>query len=212
MSCSTIRSTTPTSSDPEAVQAGAKPLTALASCTSTNPAVAGGNALCDTATGQVQRPQDLSGNSLPQAPRNKVALAVTYTWEFEAGSLTPEVSYIWRDKQYGGLFERAYNAAPSWDQTDFRLSWKGKDNKYSIIAFVKNAFDQLGYDGGSSSQRLSGVFNAATIAAGGVVPGLPSTAPGAFNGVQRGGSFNGITTNYNLTPPRTFGVELQYRF
>ena len=73
-------------------EARAKPLPALATCTGTsatspnpnpNP-----NALCDVATGLVQRPQDLSGNSLPQAPRNKVAVAVTYNWEFERGTLS----------------------------------------------------------------------------------------------------------------------------
>ena len=199
--------------DPEAVAAGAKPLTALATCTGTNPARAGGNALCDVATGLVQRPQDLSGNSLPQAPRNKVAVAVTYAFEFEQGTLTPEVSYIWRDKQYGGIFERSYNEAPSWDQWDFRATWKGKDNRYTVIAFIKNAFDSIGYDGGSSSTRLSGVYSAATIAAAGLTAGLPATAPGGgFNAVQRTSTFNGINTSYALTPPRTFGVEFQYRF
>jgi iron complex outermembrane receptor protein len=198
--------------DPQALAAGAKPLTALQACTSTNPAVAGGNALCDSATGLVQRPQDLSGNSMPQAPKNKVALAVTYTWELEKGSLSPSVSYIWRDKQFAGIFERSYNAAPSWDQWDARVTWKDKDNKYSIIAFVKNIGDTLGYDGGASSSRTSGVYAASTIAAAGMTAGLPSSIPGTFNAVQRNASFNGISTSYPLTPPRTYGVEFQYRF
>ncbi|MBS0332817.1 MAG: TonB-dependent receptor, partial [Proteobacteria bacterium] len=208
--------------DPSALQPGAKPLTALQTCTGTNPAVAGGNALCDVNTGLVQRPQDLSGNSLPQTPRNKIAIAATYTWDFEPGSLTPEVSYIWRDKQYAGIFERWYNAAPSWDQWDARVTWKGKDNRYSVIAFIKNIGNTLGYDGGASGSRLSGVFNAATVAAanGGITPGLPlaATVPsallGAVNGVQKAGTPNnsGIVTTYNLTPPRTFGIEFQYRF
>ena len=44
-------------------------------------------------------------------------------------------------------------------------------------------------------------------------PGLPSAQPGGgFNAVQRTSTFNGITTTYNLTPPRTFGIEFQYRF
>jgi iron complex outermembrane receptor protein len=209
--------------DPEALAQGAKPLTAgVQSCTGTNPALAGGNALCDVNTGLVQRPQDLSGNSLPQTPRNKIALAIDYTLVFDQGSLTPEATYIWRDKQYGGIFQRWYNEAPSWSQTDFRVTWKDKDNRYSVIAFVKNAFDQLGYDGGASATRLSGVYNAATVAAanGGIRTGLPvtTTAPsallGAVNGVQTAGTVNnsGLATTYNLTPPRTFGIEFQYRF
>ena len=202
-------------SDPEALAPGAKPLTALQACTGVGtPTTAkpGLNPLCDVNTGMVQRPQDLSGNSLAQNPKNKVALAVTYSWELEKGSLSPSVSYIWRDKQFAGLFERSYNAAPSWDQWDARVTWKDKDNKYSIIAYIKNIGDSLGYDGGSSSTRVSGVYSAATIAAAGMTAGLPGTVPGTFNAVQKTATFNGINTTYNLTPPRTYGIEFQYRF
>jgi iron complex outermembrane receptor protein len=202
-------------SDPEALAPQAKPLTALQACTGVGaPTTAkpGLNPLCDVNTGMVQRPQDLSGNSLAQNPKNKVALAVTYSWELEKGSLSPSVSYIWRDKQFAGLFERSYNAAPSWDQWDARVTWKDKDNKYSIIAYIKNIGDSLGYDGGSSSTRVSGVYSAATIAAAGMTAGLPGTVPGTFNAVQKTATFNGINTTYNLTPPRTYGIEFQYRF
>jgi len=191
--------------DPLALQPGAKPLTPLVACTGTTTGAAP-NPLCDAATGFVQRPQDLAGNQLPQAPKNKVAVNINYTFNFQSGSLTPSANYIWRDKQYSGLFSRPLAAAPSWDQVDLRLVWKDRDNKYSIIAFVNNVFDTLGYDGGASASRTSGVYAASTIAAAGLTPGLPSTLPGTFNAVQ------GISTSYALTPPRTYGVEFQYRF
>jgi iron complex outermembrane receptor protein len=204
-------------SDPEAMAAGAKPLTALQSCTGTGSTPSASNPnpnpLCDVNTGLVQRPQDLAGNSLAQNPKNKIAAAVTYGFEFEKGTLTPEVSYIWRDKQYAGLFQRSYNEAPSWDQWDARITWKDKDNRYSIIAYIKNIGDTLGYDGGASSTRVTGLYGAATIAAAGMTPGLPSAAiPGTFNAVQKTASFNGISSTYPLTPPRTYGIEFQYRF
>ncbi|HEY3947522.1 TonB-dependent receptor [Phenylobacterium sp.] len=192
--------------DPEAQAAGAKPLTALTACASAS------TPLCDVNTGLVQRAQDLSGNAMPQNARNKVALAVTYAIEFEGGTLTPEASYIWRDKQYSTIFQRSYNESPSWDQTDLRLTWKDKDNRYSIIGYVKNVFDQLGYDGGASATRLTGIYSASTIAALGMTRGLPGNLPGTFNAVQRNASFNGLDVTYPLTPPRTFGVEFQYRF
>ena len=169
--------------DPTGVAPGARPIGALTSC------VAAPTQVCDIYSGNVVRGQDLSGNQLPQSTRNKVALNATYTWELEKGSLTPSVSYIWRDKQYGSIFERFYNEAPSWSQVDARLTWKDQDNKYSIIAYVKNLFDDLGYDGGASGARIAGF------------------TPGRGNVVQPG--FN-IT--YPLTPPRTYGVEFQYRF
>jgi len=187
-------------SDPLALAAGAKPLTPLTACaTATTP-------LCDVSTGFVQRAQDLSGNSLPQVPKNKVTLNVNYTFDFVGGTLTPSASYIWRDKQYGTLFQRSYNEAPSWDQVDLRVTYKDRDNKFSIIGYVNNVFDTLGYDGGSTSSRQNGIYSAGTIAAAGLTPGFPGTVPGTFSAVQ------GISTTYNLTPPRTYGVEFQYRF
>jgi len=113
------------------------------------------------------------------------------------GTLIPEISYIWRDKQYGTIFERSYNEAPSWDQWDGRVTWKDKDNAYSVIAYVKNAFNTIGYDGGSTSSRYAGVYSAATIAAAGMTAGLPGSVPGTFNAVQKTSSFGGIA------PPTT---------
>ena len=192
--------------DPLAQQPGAKPLTpTLVACTGTTTGAAP-NPLCDTSTGFVQRPQDLSGNQLPQAPKNKVAVNVNYSFSFQSGTLIPSVSYVWRDKQYAGLFSRPLAAAPSWDQVDMRVTWKDRDNRYSVIAYVNNVFDTLGYDGGASASRTSGVYAASTIAAAGLTPGLPGVVPGTFNAVQ------GISTSYALTPPRTYGVEFQYRF
>ncbi|MFL5296773.1 MAG: TonB-dependent receptor [Phenylobacterium sp.] len=184
--------------DPTAQQLGAKPTSALTACTGTGTASATNpnpNPACDVFTGFVQRGQDLSGNQLPQATKNKVALNVTYTWEMDAGSLSPSVSYIWRDKQYGSIFTRSYTEAPSWSQVDARVTWKGKDNKYSVIAYVKNLFDDLGYEGGATGARIAGTLPGASV----VLP--------VRNVVQPG-----LNVTYPLTPPRTYGVELQYRF
>jgi iron complex outermembrane receptor protein len=206
--------------DPEAVASGAKPLTPLQSCTgtgstptATNP---NPNPLCDVNTGLVQRPQDLKGNQLPQSPKNKVAINVTYSWEnVFAGTLSPSISYIWRDKQYSNLFTRTLGAAPSWDQWDGRVTWKAKNSKFTVIAYVKNIGNTLGYDGGATATRQTGVYANSTITALGLGPctnggspcrGLPGSVPGTFNAVQ------GFTTSYALTPPRTYGVEFQYRF
>ena len=181
--------------DPTAQQAGAKPIGALTACTSSDPTKPGGNALCDVFSGFVQRGQDLSGNQLPQSTKNKVALNLLYTWELDAGSLSPSISYIWRDKQYGSIFTRSYTESPSWAQVDARLTWKGKDNKYTVIAFVKNLFDTLGYDGGATGARLAGTNIGPSVAS----PQINRVLPG-------------FDVTYPLTPPRTYGVEVQYRF
>jgi iron complex outermembrane receptor protein len=213
--------------DPEALQPGAKPVNPgpVQTCTgtgstptATNP---NPNPLCDAATGLVQRGQNLHGNALPQQPRNKVALNILYTFDFEKGSLTPSVSYVWRDHEYSGIFERSYYASPNWDQVDARVTWKDKDNKYSVIAYVKNIGDTLGYDGGSGAGRLSGSYPNAAIAAsqGTATPitaGLPSGTLNTNGVMCAAGCANvikgGIATSYALTPPRTYGIEFQYRF
>ena len=207
--------------DPEAVAPGAHPLTpgALVACTGTGSTVTATNPnpnpLCDVNTGFVQRPQNLKGSQLPQSPKNKVAFNATYSWVTEMGTVSPSVTYVWRDKQYSNLFTRPLGAAPSWDQWDARVTWKQKDNKFSVIAYIKNIGNSLGYDGGASASRQTGTFAGSTIAALGLAPctggaspcrGLPATVPGTFNAVQ------GFTTSYALTPPRTYGVEFQYRF
>src|SRR6185437_4662890 len=121
--------------DPTAIALGAKPIGALTACTGAGAPTAANPGLspnCDVFTGFVERGQDLSGNQLPQSTKNKVAVNLLYTFETEHGSLTPTISYIWRDKQYGSIFQRAYNQSPSWDQVDARLTWKDRDNKYSV--------------------------------------------------------------------------------
>jgi iron complex outermembrane receptor protein len=132
--------------------------------------------------------QSVKGQRLPQAPKNKIAINGTYAFNFDAGSLILSASWVWRDKQWGTIFTRDYNMAPSWSQTDLRATWKGANDKYEIIGFVKNAFDQIGYTAASTGTRL--------------------TAPAATSTLL----YTGTVATYGLIPPRTYGVELHYRF
>lgn len=155
--------------DPTATQPGAKPIDSLGT-------------------------QDLSGNQLPNAPKNKLAVNANYTWRsLFGGDLVGSVSYIWRDAQYGTLFTRAYNRAPSWDQWDARLTWTSADSRNRVILFGKNIFNKIGYDGGAYGSAFIGtVVNPATAAQTVVNQGIWST--------------------YSVTPPRTYGIEIQHKF
>jgi iron complex outermembrane receptor protein len=93
-------------------------------------------------------PQNLHGDQLPNAPKNKLALNANYTLFFEPGSLSLSATYAWRDVQYGSIFNTPYNRAPSWDQVDLRAEWKSANGHYSIIAYGKNVFDKVGYQAG----------------------------------------------------------------
>ncbi len=169
--------------DPDATGPGAKPLPNTAATPWT----------ADVYTGGQQKYQSLAGNRLPNAPRNKIALNGNYTFHFTAGTLNASASYIWRDTQVGTLFTRSYNTAPSWDQVDARLTWNGANGRYKIIVFGKNLFNTIGYDAGAIGHRYAG--NNASPA--GITHVIEPQA---------------IGSSYSVTPPRTYGVEIDYKF
>lgn len=181
--------------DPAALDPRARPLMTAAACQA---AVGTANPCpVDIFTigqpnGGFQRFQNLKGNRLPNAPENKLAINANYTWELDVGNVTASASYIWRDAQYGTLFTRAYNRAPSWDQVDARLTWDAPNGKVRMIGFVKNLFDDLGYDAGATGFRFAGTSNNAA--------GVGTT------------EIQGVFRNFSVTPPRTYGVEVQYKF
>ena len=199
--------------DPTASQVGAQPIHTLAQCAAGGAAVVGDCAVDPFTTGLpgggFTRIQSLAGADLPNAPRNKVAVSANYTWLFDAGSLTASASYSWRDHAYGALFRRFYNQAPTWDQVDARALWKSANGKYEFIGYVKNIFNTTGYDQGATGERLENRFssliygaNPAGLTCSPIVP----AASAAVHCVQ------GIRKTFYTNPPRTYGVELRYKF
>lgn len=129
--------------------------------------------------------QNLKGNQLPEAPPNKFSLNGLYTWDFAQGKATLSGTLTWKDDTYGTLFNRAYSKAPSYTQADFRLSWRDAMDRYTVIAFVQNAFNTTGYDGQTGSLLLT-----------------PTVSPPQGQ----------IVINQSLIAPRIYGLQLQYRF
>jgi iron complex outermembrane receptor protein len=220
--------------DPAALAVGAKPDVSFAQCQA---AVGTANACSSdiftssraffinnqgvltpyTGPGGFQRPQSIVGSHLPNAPTNKVAINGNYTYEMEHGSLIGSLSYIWRDKQYGSLFDRDYYVAPSYDQWDARVTWKDRDNKFTVIAFIKNIGDTLGYEGGPVAGRRAGSipnYVSGANTGSGALGTTPIIAQGnsASSAAPVHFQENGIAAGYLLTPPRTYGIEVQYRF
>jgi iron complex outermembrane receptor protein len=144
--------------------------------------------LIDTNDNVNTGPVSVVGNRLPQAPKHKIALNGAYTFEMEPGALTLGATYLYRSEAYANVFTREYNKAPSWDQVDLRAYWAPTGGKYTVIAYVRNVFDTAGYDAAVAGSNRN---NSATVA-----------SDRFLTGAQ----------NLELTPPRTYGVELQYRF
>jgi iron complex outermembrane receptor protein len=164
-------------------------------------------------------PQNLKGYRLPNAPKNKIAINVLYTFKTDVGNFTPSVSYIWRDKAYGLFFTENYWAAPKWDEWDARLSWKSANNRFEAIAFIKNIANTWGFDQGPIATRAAGtsdIFMAGPVAGSGTyqpvnyVQGV--NGPAGFNNKLLGANSQGIYQTLYPTPPRTFGIELHYKF
>jgi len=126
--------------------------------------------------------QSIKGNQLPQAPENKVAFNTTYTFRFEPGNLSLSGTFIWKDKSYASIFDRPYYEAPSWNQVDLRITWSGDHDRYEIVAYAKNLFNSIGYD---------------------------AAAAGYISGTAASYTQN---ASYDLTPPRTYGLEFHYKF
>jgi iron complex outermembrane receptor protein len=138
-----------------------------------------------TQTSATAKVQNLNGQQLPEAPPNKLSLNGLYTWKFEQGSATLSGTFTWKDETYGSLFNRPYALAPSYSQVDFRLTWKDAMDRYTVIAFVQNAFNTTGYDNATGNLVLS-----------------PAVSPPAGY----------VTINQSLIAPRVYGLQLQYRF
>jgi iron complex outermembrane receptor protein len=101
--------------------------------------------------------QRIDGERLPSTPENKVALNANYTWYTPAGNLTVSGTWTYRDETYYSVFNRDHNLAPSYTDTDMRLLWNEPNDRYTIIAYGKNVFDQEGYEAASATMSAWGV-------------------------------------------------------
>jgi iron complex outermembrane receptor protein len=141
-------------------------------------------------TTAASRGQYLDGQTVPQSPEHKLALNVNYTFAFRPGSLTVGASDIWKDATYYSVFNRYYSRAPSYNQIDLRATWKSANDHIALVAFGRNILDDNGYE------AVSGVYQT-QIPTGGIgVPTIPRS----------------IAENVTLTNPRTYGLEVHYKF
>ena len=135
--------------------------------------------------------QNLTGETLPESPKNRVTVDGSYVWHFDPGSLSASASFVWKDATYGSPFNRPYNLAPSYTQVNTRLIWKDSKDRFSAILFCDNVFNAVNYDG---------VFGLNAGSTGPLSPTPGATGKEIINKIA------------SLTAPRTFGLELQYRF
>ncbi|MAK62755.1 MAG: hypothetical protein CMK09_17435 [Ponticaulis sp.] len=127
---------------------------------------------------------DLKGNRLPRTSENQFALSTLIDVPMEEGSLFLAGSYVYRDSFYSSIFNTPISESPSFDRVVFRATYIVPDGNVTVIAFMRNAFDELGYDGVANST------------------GSGSTGSGS----------TGFGRIESYTTPGTYGVEVQLKF
>jgi iron complex outermembrane recepter protein len=121
-----------------------------------------------TTTAQTLRPnqlQDLEGNDLPGSPEHKVAFNGNYSVNLRGGTLTFSSTYTWQDSVTFAVFANPKYRVPQFGTTDFRISWNDLKDRYTLIAFAKNAFDKTAFLGAQVSQEASGATRQFNIGA-----------------------------------------------
>ncbi|WP_309645572.1 hypothetical protein, partial [Phenylobacterium sp.] len=84
---------------------------------------------------------------------------------------------------------------PSYGVADARVLWNDAQDRYTLIGFVKNVFDEEAYNS-TSSTNPTAIFD---------LPNPGSAAAGTLRQTR-------TAISRGLIQPRTYGVELQYRF
>jgi iron complex outermembrane receptor protein len=128
--------------------------------------------------------QNIKGQTLPEAPRNKISFNALYTMHFDPGRLALSGSVIWKDTTYDDVFNRPDTLQKPYTLVNLRATWSDAKDRYNIIVFCDNVFNTIGYDGAAGLLLL------------------PAQA----------GTPEDIATGYGLTAPRTYGIEFEARF
>jgi iron complex outermembrane receptor protein len=140
---------------------------------------------CTNAAGTTAVLQNIKGNQLPESPPNKITANALYSFDLPTGKLTLSGTVIWKDTTYAAVFNEPEFKQNPYSQVNLRATYASADGHYNVIVFCDNLFDTLGFDAADPA-----LLNTPTS----------STTP------------EDVLYGYSLTPPRTFGVQFQYRW
>ena len=98
-------------------------------------------------------PEDRSDEDFYLIPEKTLSVSAQYSFNLDdSGSLTPRLSYYWRDEIFTGIDGVAPEHESSWIDAqgtwNFRLNYSTPTNKFQLTAFVNNLTDEFYYDGG----------------------------------------------------------------
>ncbi|MEE4143736.1 MAG: TonB-dependent receptor [Halieaceae bacterium] len=87
--------------------------------------------------------QDLSGNPLTQAPKNKIFTNASYSWNLDSmGELVLSGSYSWVDSRQYDVFNTAATQADSYYRVDASVTWFSPSQDIRVIMAGKNLTEE----------------------------------------------------------------------
>jgi iron complex outermembrane recepter protein len=112
-------------------------------------------------------PIDLKGNQFPRAPKLTVSGTLGYTADLgNSGDLAFRVDARYQSRTFFTQFNRPLIAQKAYTIVNGRVTWTSESEKFSIGAFVNNAFDKDYF----TEILESGAFNPQLVAQGYVAP------------------------------------------
>lgn len=129
--------------------------------------------------------EDLAGNSLPRTPEFTFNAGVTGDWDLWDGSnLRARASFSFTDEIFYEFVNGPESLADSYTNTDLRLFWTDKNDRFYVEGFVTNVFD--------------------TVQEGNILVGF---------GLSSGTGPNDVGNQFiTFNPPRQYGATLGYKF
>ncbi len=85
---------------------------------------------------------DLSGNTLPGAPKTNASLGFYYDQYIDAGTLTYGARYDWKSKQYFSEFNIPISSQKSVGTTDLSLNFVSESGRWNASVFALNVTDE----------------------------------------------------------------------
>ncbi len=87
--------------------------------------------------------QELTGNRLPQAPTWQAGVSSEYSFPITSSlQITARADYKWQNKVYFDLFNNHLNTQDSYGLLNASLGVGSMDERWSLTAFTRNAFDE----------------------------------------------------------------------
>ena len=92
------------------------------------------------------RPNDVTGNQLPQQPNHKAALTVAHVMDLQnlPGTLQLLGTYSFTGERFPDWGNWPDYVVPSYGRFDFRAAWTSPQEKWNVTFYVQNVLDEIG--------------------------------------------------------------------